>query len=242
MKTDKTIYLIGNGPSLNKIDITKLKDKDTISFNRAYIAYADWGFDPTYYMCADPIVLENIKGDIQKLIDESNIKKFFLPEWSKKYFKLSDKIQYLRFIKIFNRPVKFWGKNFKYLSIISNVGATCIPVLDILGYKNIIILGTDCNYEEKKLKNVEIITNKNDKTRKIVYVSSGDNDPNHFRPDYFGKGTEYSKPQANNHYNGWLFIQSKYKKRELKILLSSPGSRLSNLFPEIDFSESLKLN
>ena len=92
MLQNKKIYVIGNGPSLNKVDVTKLKGENTISFNRAYIAYKDWGFDPTYYMCVDPIVLVNIKDDIQNLIDNSNIMRFFLPRWSKKYFKKSIEI------------------------------------------------------------------------------------------------------------------------------------------------------
>lgn len=238
---EKSIYVLGNGPSLNKVDITKLKDKDTISFNRAFIAYKEWGFDPTYYMCADPIVLENIKADIQKLIDESSIKKFFLPSWSRKYFAPSEKIQYLHFLtrfKIFN---KYWGNSYRWLQIIANVGATCIPVLKILGYKTVIILGTDCNYQEADLKDVNIVVNEDNKKRKIVYESKEDSDPNHFRADYFGKGTEYSKPQTDNHYKGWQFIAAKYKSKKLNIMLSSPGSKLKSLFPEIDFEESLKL-
>jgi len=233
-----TIYIIGNGPSLNKIDLSKLKGKDTISFNRAYIAYNDWGFYPKYYMVADKIVLENIKEKVKELIETTPIEKFFLPLWSKEYFGENDKICYLNFKNspLFTR--RFWGTSFNRLKIIANVGATSVPVLGILGYKNYIILGTDCNYVESDIKNVEIEHNPEDKHgRRIVYKSSGDSDPNHFRPDYFGAGTEYSKPQQDNHFKGWEYIAKKMKRKKINIILCSPGSRLSTLFPEGDFEE-----
>lgn len=237
----KTAYVIGNGPSLNKIDIKKLKGKDTISFNRAFIAYEDWGFDPTYYMVVDPIVLENIKSDIKDLIFKSEIRNFFLPHYSKEYFGENEKIQYIKLTKRRLTKRYFWGKRFNKLSTIANVGASSIPILKILGYKQIVILGTDCNYVEKDIKNVEIEHNADNPSRRIVYKASGDNDPNHFRKDYFGTGTEYSKPQQGNHYRGWEYIANENKKHKLKILLCSPGSTLVNLFPETDFEKIINI-
>jgi len=235
---NESVYIIGNGPSLNEIDLNKLKDKDTISFNRAYIAYKDWGFYPKYYMVVDVIVLQNIRERVKELIEASPIEKFFLPLWSKDYFGTNEKIQYLNFKKSLFLKRRFWGTSFNRMSIISNVGATSIPVLKILGYKNFIILGTDCNYVESDINNVEIEHNPNDNQgRRIVYKSTGDTDPNHFRPDYFGTGTEYSKPQQGNHYKGWEFISKKMKQKKINILLCSPGSRLSSLFEEFDFEK-----
>ena len=236
-----TIYIIGNGPSLNKIDVSRLKGKDTISFNRAFIAYKDWGFYPKYYMTADKIVLENIKENIKELIESSPIERFFLPVWSEKYFGNSDKISYLNFRGSWIPGRRIWGKKFSRLSLIANVGATSVPVLKILGYRNIIILGTDCNYVEENIKNVNIEYNPDDKSgRKIVFRSSGDDDPNHFRSDYFGKGTEYSKPQQMNHFKGWEFIAKMMKKQKVNIILCSPGSRLTSLFPEADFNSIIE--
>jgi len=237
VKSD-TIYILGNGPSLNKIDIRKLKDKDTISFNRAFIAYNDWGFFPKYYMAVDVVVLQNIKEKVRELIESSPIEKFLLPLWSRSYFGNSDKVCYLnlrdsRFLKR-----RIWGKDFNRLSIIANVGATSVPVLKILDYKNFIILGTDCNYIESNIKNVDIEYNPENRTgRRIIYKSSGNDDPNHFRPDYFGSGTEYSKPQQMNHYKGWEFIAKRMKREKINIILCSPGSRLINLFAEGDFED-----
>ena len=94
---------------------------------------------------------------------------------------------------------------------------------------------------EKDIKGVEIEKNDASKDRKIVYKSSSDDDLNHFRPDYFGKGTEYSKPQAGNHFRGWQFIAGSHAKAGVDVRLCSPGSRLIGLFQEIDFKDALSI-
>lgn len=233
----KTIYLLGNGPSLNKVDVTALHNKETISFNRAFIAYSDWGFDPSIYMAIDPVVIKNTQEDVKRLIRESAIKSFILPADWKNVFGSHDNVTYVRFRKKIWPRGFYWGSNLNKMSVIANVGATAVPILEVLGYNRVVILGTDCNYEEQKIQGVEVQHNEGDKDRRIVYRSKEDSDPNHFRPDYFGKGTEYSKPQAGNHYNGWKFISENFGKKGIKVELCSPGSRLEGLFPSISTEE-----
>jgi hypothetical protein len=240
MNNNKTVYLIGNGPSLNKVDVTQLKDKNTISFNRAFIAFEDWGFDPTHYMVIDPVVMENTQEDVNRLIRESEIQSFFFRKRFNHFIsESSEKINLVDFKQRFWERGYKWGKNLNNMGVIANVGATAVPILRSLGYERVVILGTDCNYEEQDIKGVSIVENEGNADRRIVYKSDGDNDPNHFRPDYFGKGTEYSKPQTQNHYKGWEYISQKHKANGLEVLLCSPGSRLSNIFEEISFEEAI---
>jgi hypothetical protein len=39
---NETAWVIGTGPSLRNIDASLLKDKPTITFNRAYVAFEDF--------------------------------------------------------------------------------------------------------------------------------------------------------------------------------------------------------
>lgn len=73
----KTAFVIGTGPSLRDIDVSLLKNYATITFNRAYIAFEEWGFDPTYYLAIDSNDIRSIYKDINNLILNSNIEKFF---------------------------------------------------------------------------------------------------------------------------------------------------------------------
>lgn len=45
----KGCFLLGCGPSLNYVEVQRLAEDDTITFNRAYIAWGERGFVPTYY-------------------------------------------------------------------------------------------------------------------------------------------------------------------------------------------------
>ena len=75
---NKTAFIIGTGPSLKDVDVSLLKDYTTITFNRAYIAFEEWGFEPTYYLAIDGNDIRSIYKDINNLILNSNIERFFL--------------------------------------------------------------------------------------------------------------------------------------------------------------------
>ena len=78
---DETMFVIGSGPSLNKIDIKQLKGLNTISLNRQYIAYDDWGFWPKYYVCIDQRLIGKIfETDILPMMRDPKcgIERFFI--------------------------------------------------------------------------------------------------------------------------------------------------------------------
>ncbi len=52
-------FVIGNGPSLNKIDMTKLRDEITIGANRGYLGFPKWGFHFKYWCVVDQLQVED---------------------------------------------------------------------------------------------------------------------------------------------------------------------------------------
>ena len=60
-------FIIGNGPSLNQTDLTKLKNEYTFGLNRIYLAFPKMGFETTYYLCVNDLVAEQTHDDIEKL-------------------------------------------------------------------------------------------------------------------------------------------------------------------------------
>jgi len=51
-------YVIGNGPSLNQIDMTRLKDALTFGSNRSYLGFERWGYPFTYWAIEDRLQIE----------------------------------------------------------------------------------------------------------------------------------------------------------------------------------------
>lgn len=244
LKATKCIVM-GNGPSLSSADIERLKKFDTISFNRAYIAYEEWRFAPTYYMVIDPRVLENCASDIDQLIDKMPRTTFFLrnltgkEDWNPNGFSTARYFRDRPNLIIFNtqdEPRRFRkGISFNELIYWGDVSVCSLQILYLLGYETVLLLGCDCNYKEGEIAGVE--------KRGVEYHSSADSDPNHFRPDYFGKGTVYSHPNRQGHFSSWQQIAKDLKATNAMTVYS--GSEISTLnrkvFQYLSFSEFVKL-
>ena len=56
--TEKTIYILGNGPSLKNIDLNLLNNEDTFCLNSVYKKFEELDFYPTYFGCFDPKLIE----------------------------------------------------------------------------------------------------------------------------------------------------------------------------------------
>src|SRR6476659_3558999 len=63
-------FILGNGPSLNRTDLSLLKDEFTFCSNRFYLMLDRpelRGFRPTYYVCSNDLVVEQCAPDIERL-------------------------------------------------------------------------------------------------------------------------------------------------------------------------------
>ncbi len=230
---DRPLFLIGSGPSLKDCDLTKLKGCYTMSFNRSYIAFEDWGFEPTYFAGLDHVVNKDNKEEFKKLIKSSKIKRFFFPkdDTADKNF-VSDKTSIIINTPDFPLDTTI---DFNHILKTSNSGLFGLQIaIGLLGFKEVYLLGCDANYTEE-VKGVEIVDSK--------YVSTEDSDNNHFRKDYYGKGTTYNKPwSAVHHLPAWkAFYENNIKDNNLgfKVYNCSKTGKLT-FFPFADFSEVVK--
>ncbi|MCP4156978.1 MAG: DUF115 domain-containing protein [bacterium] len=235
----KRVFIICNGPSLNKIDIKRLAGEYTFSFNRAYIAYDDWGFVPQFYSVIDKVVLPDNREDIGEMISAPDYKymHFFFPGWAETVLKKNTENVY--YLEDHSR-LKFFEENLRRFVVLANVGATSLQIAFYLGFREIVLVGCDANYVEKP-KEVEIDENETERVGWTAYTSTGDTDPNHFCPAYFGKGKKYSIPNAANHLRGWLEIKkwvdvyNTFNPHDyVSILNASPGTKLE-YFEKIQF-------
>ena len=71
--SDRTIILMGNGPSLADVDFADLEGYDTFGLNSAYRAYERLNWYPTYHGCFDYRVTDNHRDNFINLIENSPI-------------------------------------------------------------------------------------------------------------------------------------------------------------------------
>lgn len=193
------IHMIGNGPSLMETDLHKLKNKHTISYNRAYISYSTWGWYPTYYMILDVFLFPKNSvyvNDINNLIFNSPIKYFFICDRkfsdgrsTKDFINNHDKVT---FFKTQNVVYRFPTKKKEYYSYWGNVIIASFQFMYELGYRDFYLHGVDARNLSK-----------------------------HYCKDYIPKNIPIRSTYRHAHIERWLeFIESwKTSKRGVRKLI-----------------------
>lgn len=74
-------FVIGNGPSLNQVDMSLLKNEITLGANRGYLGAAEWGFTYPYWGVYDQLQIEEYALEYERDAPESAIKFFPFLYW-----------------------------------------------------------------------------------------------------------------------------------------------------------------
>lgn len=217
-------FLIGTGPSLNRIDVRRLADYDTITFNRAYIAWAEWGFTPTWYACVDPVALEDNAADIRRLIAESSVRRFFLNENAARLgMAASPRVTLLHLQE--DAP---FSLDLHTLTDFGNVGASALQILAALGYPRVVLVGVDARYS----------TLPADESGSDYLRMQHGQDPDHFLPAYMAGRRRLAKPDYARLLGQWPQAAVECERLGLQVRNASPGSALTS-FPFIEFEDAL---
>ncbi len=75
-------FILGNGPSLNRIDMGRLKDEITFGSNRGYLGFEHWGFASTYWGVYDALQIEQYGLEYEQHVPEQLVKFFPLQYWT----------------------------------------------------------------------------------------------------------------------------------------------------------------
>lgn len=142
---NKTIVVMGNGPSLKEVDFSLLEGFDTFGLNAAYRAYYRMDWFPTYHGCFDYRVTDNHRKSFSDLMETNKIKQhFYIRNFSNR-----DNYTHINLLPFgstnkMNNSVE----DFRNFHDNGNSGANACSVSVCLGYKKIVLLGVDCNYVE----------------------------------------------------------------------------------------------
>lgn len=217
-------FIIGNGPSLNKCDLTLLKDEITFGVNAIYLNFDKMGFNPTYYVVEDVFVAEDradeinlIKGSVKFF---GNYLQYCLSHntdviWTNVRFRYDDYPDFPHFST--NALRQLWtGGSVSYL---------CMQLAYYMGFSEIYLIGFDHSYV---IPGNAII----DKTK----ITSVSDDPNHFHPSYFGKGYRWHDPLVERMEKAYIKAKKKFEKDGKKIFNVTVGGNLET-FDRVNFED-----
>lgn len=222
--------ILGNGPSLRGFDFNNLSRFDVFGMNAAYRYWYEIGWFPQYYSCLDLVLGISHFDAIFKLIQDSDrlgIRGFLLRE--NLISKLGDMGTSP---KIFNfdllRP-KFES----WMSDPVTTGSHTCAWASILEYKDIYLLGIDCNY-------VEIVPNAKQREGLVLEIVKDSPNPNYFFDSYQQKGDKYHipNPTKDMHPEAWRNIEKKISLRST-VFNANPSSKVK-AFPFVHFNDVLK--
>lgn len=208
-------FIIGNGPSLKQMDLSRLEGENTIGMNRFYLMFPELGFKTTYFVSINDLVVEQCAADLQAL----DIPTFI--SWRGRQWVQPRRDLYYLFTTYtgpkFAKDIRgrLWeGATVTYASM---------QIAFFLGFQQVILIGVDHSFTTKGKPNATV-------------VSEGD-DPNHFAGNYFGKGFRWQLPDLDTSELGYIRAREVYKESGREILDATVGGKLT-VYPKV-YYESL---
>jgi hypothetical protein len=206
--------IIGNGPSLKQTDVSKIRDEVTFGMNRIYLAFPEWGFETSYFVSINDLVIEQCAEDIRALAMPK-----FLSWHSHPHITPTEDTHFLHttyYDPKFARDVRgrVWeGATVTYVAM---------QLAFYMGFQQVVLIGVDHSFKAKGEPNKTV-------------VSEGD-DESHFDPKYFGKGFRWQLPDLETSELAYRRARQVYEQAGRQIVDATVGGQLE-VFKKVGFDE-----
>ncbi len=206
-------FILGNGPSLKETDLSLLKNEFTFGLNRIYLAFPQMGFETSYYLCVNDLVVEQTSADIQALSMPR-----FVTTRALRWLHPEENLFFLYATYTgakFARDIRYrmWeGATVTYMAL---------QTAFYLGFEQVILIGVDHNFVTQGKPNETV-------------VSEGE-DPNHFNPGYFGKGFRWQLPDLDTSEQAYRLARKTYQSAGREVLDATIGGKL-DVFPKVNYA------
>jgi len=222
-------FVVGNGPSLNEIDMTLLKNEITFGSNRCYMGYENWGLNFTYWGLLDRLQVEEYGPEYEANVSAHTTK--FFP------------FEYLNMLEFENAcpvnfnfdhrpPYKFSGKpDVLYLGF--TVTHMMMQIAVIMGCNPIYLIGCDHRYNlSLSDDNKRQVGSKNAQ----VWTAADAKKPTHFSEKYTEGEEEkiFVTPKPERMERAFEVARKWCKGHGIKVYNATPNTGLK-VFPLADY-------
>jgi hypothetical protein len=207
-------FIIGNGPSLRRTDLSLLKNEVTFGLNRIYLLFPELGFQTTYLVSVNDLVLEQCAAELLAL----DLPKFIT--WRARRW-LSKDPRTIFIDTDYTGPETFTGDVSGRVFEGFTVTYVALQIAFYMGFQEVILVGVDHNFVTQGPANQAVI-------------SQGD-DPNHFAPNYFGKGFKWQLPDLEGSERAYRLAKAAYEAGGRNVWDATVGGKLS-VFPKTDYT------
>jgi len=205
-------FILGNGPSLKQTELNLIRNEYTFGMNRIYLLFPELGWETSYYVSINTLVIEQCSLDISGL----TMPRFIT--WRGRRWVGGGGIYYLDTDYLdppeFAQDIR--GRVFEG----STVTYVALQIAYYMGFDEVILIGVDHSFTSKGRPNETV-------------VSEGD-DPNHFSSEYFGKGFKWQLPDLEASEQAYRLAKAAFEKDGRRIRDATIGGKL-DIFDKVDY-------
>ena len=228
-------FIFCNGPSLNTLDLSRLRNEITIGMNALYLKFDEMGFAPTYYIVEDDLVAEDRRDDINAISGTTRL-------YSLRLAYCLDRAEDTIFMNHapdstpwpnqkaeYNMDMRF-SEDASLATFGGNtVTYTALQIAYHVGLREVYIIGADHDYA------VPGRYQDRDENENFV-IEPDEDDVNHFDPRYFGKGYRWHNPKVHKIENAYRNARIFYEANGGKIFNATPGGKLET-FERVNYED-----
>ena len=205
-------FIIGNGPSLKRTDLSLLRDEFTFGMNRIYLMFPVLGFTTSYYLSVNSLVIEQCAEEIRAL----SIPKFL--SWRSR--SLIQPTQDMIMLHTTYTGPKFAHDARGRLWEGATVTYIALQLAYHMGFEQAILIGVDHSFSTEGKPNTTVV--------------SGGDDQDHFDARYFGKGFRWQLPDLETSERAYQMAQKAYTQVGRQILDATIDGKLT-IFPKVAY-------
>lgn len=214
-------FIIGNGPSLNQLDLTLLKNETTFGVNGIYLNEEKMGFLPTYYVIEDYLIAEDRSLEINRLQFSTKFIPTFLDYTLKKDSKTVNINIHMNYSDEVFIP-QFSDDCVSKIGVGGSVTFMCLQLAFFMGFEEVYMVGFDHNYAKLE-----------EKSSTVMVIE--ETDENHFIPNYYTKGEKWHDPNVDRMEKGFSVARDHFKKNNRTVLNATAGGHLE-VFERVDYN------
>jgi hypothetical protein len=208
-------FILGNGPSLQGMDLRPLAGEVTFGLNRIYLLFDKLGFQPSYFVCINELVLEQFANEIcilpmPKFLNWNRRSLFAAEDSNTMYLRLRLGLRD-RFSTDVAQPIWSGG----------TVTFAALQIAFHMGFREAILIGVDHAYRDRGVPNT-------------TAVRVQDQDADHFDPDYFPKGTLWQPPDLLRSEVAYELARRMYQTHSGRVVDATVGGHCP-VFEKADF-------
>ena len=214
---EQDCFILGNGPSLNKMDLSPLNNYYTFGLNKIFLLFEKVKLDLTYLCAVNPLVIEqsvDMFKDMKCPIFLSYHNSQGLLDKEQHVYKLLTDAQWSFYRTILNPISEGY-----------TVAFVAMQIALYMGFRRIFLIGVDHNFVQTGKPNEQ-----------QVYTG---NDENHFHPDYF-KGQSWHLADLEGNEASYALARHQYHAAGREIFDATVDGKLA-IFPKISFDEALRI-